>query len=93
MVFEFDKVCRDIYDRIEIWFDIENDPIYSDKFKRRLRWFGYTGIPAFLNFVSIILFFIIFFRIYASAGFEKTVIILLLVIVITLRGLKPKPAI
>lgn len=92
-MFDFEKISRDIYDRIDIYFDVENDPIYSPKFKKRLRWIGYTAIPTFLNIVSIVMLFYIFFRIYNNSGFEKTVVILLLIIILSIRGLKKKPSI
>jgi len=90
-MFDFEKISKDTFDKISIKFGIEdkeNENIYSPRFKKVYFWFGNTGIPAFLNLVSIVLLFIIFFRIFGISGFEKTVIILLLVIIINLRSLK-----
>jgi len=90
-MFDFDKITRDIFDKISLKFGIEdpnNSHIYTNRFKKVYFWFGNTGIPGFLNIVSIILLFYIFFRIYDRSGFEKTLIILLLIIIITLRGIK-----
>lgn len=85
----FEDIAKNIYGRIELWFDIENDPIFSPRFRKAMKWVGYTGIPAFLSIVTIILFFYIYFRIYGKIGFEKTVVSLLIIIVITLRSIKP----
>lgn len=93
---DFDTITRNIFDRISIMFGIEeeeNKHIYSKKFKKIYYWIGYTGIPAFLGFVSIILMFYIFFRAYNRFGFERTMITLMILVVISLRGLKPKPKI
>lgn len=90
-MFDFEKISKDVFDRITIMFGIdekENKHIFSKRFKKVYYWIGYKGIPTFLSIISMILLFVIFFRIYANSGFEKTVIILLLVIILTLRGLK-----
>jgi len=90
-MFDFEKYVSQGFDRISLMFGIEepeNEKIYTKKFKKVYYWFGNTGIPVFLSIVSIVLLFIIFFRIYARRGFDETVIILLLIIIITLRGLK-----
>lgn len=90
-MFDFEKWVSEGFERIGIMFGIdepENEKIYSKRFKKVYRWFGNKGVPAFLSIVSIVLLFWIFFRVYNNSGFEKTVVILLLVIIITLRGLK-----
>lgn len=92
-MFDFSKIVKETFDRITLMFGIEdeeNSKIFSKRFKKVYYWFGETGIPAFLGFVSIILFFYIFFRIYNRSGFEKTVIILLMLVIVTLRGMKFK---
>ncbi len=90
-IFDFEKWVSSGFDRISLMFGIEepeNEKIYTKRFKKVYYWFGNIGIPAFLSIVSIVLLFTIFFRIYGRSGFEKTVIILLLIIIITLRGQK-----
>lgn len=90
-MFDISEISKDVFDKISLMFGIEdeeNKKIYSKRFKKIYYWFGYKGIPSFLSLVSIVLFFYIFFRIYSRSGFEKTVITLLLIIIITLRGLK-----
>lgn len=95
-MFDFDTITRYVFDRISIMFGIdekENEHIYGKKFKKVYYWIGYKGIPAFLNIVSIFLLFFIFFRIYGKLGFERTVITLLILCVISLRAKNKKPSI
>lgn len=92
IIFDFEKFVGSAFNRISLMFGIEDDEnknIYTPRFKKVYYWFGYTGIPAFLSIVSVVLLFVIFFRLYGRLGFEKAVISLLLVIIVTLRGLKP----
>lgn len=86
-MFDIEKISKDVFDRISLMFGIEdeeNEKIFSNRFKKIYYWIGYKGIPAFLSLVSVILFFIIFFRIYGRLGFESTVVLLLLIIIVSL---------
>lgn len=84
----FEEIAKKGMDKIAIWFDLDDKERYSARFRKFIMWWGYKGIPAVLNIASIIILFWIAFRIYGRYGFERTAIVLMLIIIITLRGLK-----
>jgi hypothetical protein len=83
---DFEKYTASAMDRIVAQFKIDTDPIYSPRFRKGIKWFGYSLIPAILSFATVIIMFLIFFRIYGSLGFEKTVITLLVLTLFALNS-------
>jgi len=88
MVLDFHKLSRKATDRIFDYFDLFTDGKYPPRFKKFLEWYGYKFQPVLLSFASTIIMFIIFFRIYDRVGFEKVIIILLILVIISIRSLK-----
>lgn len=89
-MFDFEKLAEKQFWKIWVWLDLDDKKKYSERFRKIIKWWGLKASPFILNITSIILLFYIFFRIYARSGFEKTAIILLLIIIITLRGISQK---
>lgn len=89
-LFDFEKISRKMTDKVFDYFELFTDGKYPKKFKKFIEWYGYKFQPVFLNISSMVLMFWIFFRVYGRVGFEKTIIILMLLIIISLRNLKPK---
>jgi hypothetical protein len=90
MLLDFKNLSKKATDRVFNYFDVFVDGNYPPKFRKFLEWYGYKFQPFLLNISSMIIFFWIFLRIFDRVGFEKTAIILLMIIIITLRGLKWK---
>lgn len=90
MVLDWEKLSKKATDKVFDYFDVFVDGNYPPKFRKFLEWYGYKFQPFFLNIASTMLLFWIFFRIFDRIGFEKTIIIILTIVIITLRGLKFK---
>jgi len=84
----FEKITREIYKKVQKKMKIETDPIFDGRPRKVFNWIGFTGIPSLLIIASIITLFWIYYRIYGIIGFEKTVISLLLLILLSLRAMK-----
>lgn len=66
--------------------NIDTDPIYTPRFRRFIKWFGYSLIPFIFNIATIIVAIYLFNKIMVRVGFEATVITLL--VLIWLKGRK-----
>lgn len=91
MLIDFEWIIKKMFVQIAMWFGIEDDEnkkIYTDKFKKIYWWMGDVGVPAFLSIVSVILLFWIFFRIYGRIGFEKTIITLFIILIVSVGNNK-----
>lgn len=60
--------------------NLEYDPTYSPRFRRFIKWFGYSAIPTIFSFASMIVMLVIFTGLETSIGFQKTAIMLLVLI-------------
>jgi len=83
----FDDWSKKQTDKIFLWFNLDTDPIFSPRFKRFIKWFGYKFNPALLKIASFIILIWIFNKIYTNYGIEKLVIIAFVIIIFTLRGI------
>jgi hypothetical protein len=90
MVLDFQKFSKKATDRVFDYFDVFTDGKYPKKFRKFLEWYGYKFQPVFLSFASTLILFWIFLRVFDRIGFEKTIIILMVLIIITIRTLKNK---
>ena len=83
----FEEYSKKIMDKIVKHFDLDNDPIYPEKFKKFIKWFGYKGMPFILSIATILVLFWIMFRIYDRSGFERVIIIMLILILLAVRNI------
>jgi hypothetical protein len=60
--------------------NIDTDPIFTPRFRKFIKWLGYSAIPFIFNISSIIVKIWLFTKAYNLFGFEKTVIVLLVLI-------------
>lgn len=67
-------------DQILVRMNIDTDPIFTVGFRKFIRWFGYKAIPFVLNIASFIVMVFIFNKVLAAVGFEKTVVLLLVLL-------------
>lgn len=86
----FEEMAKKQMDKIFIKFNIETDPIYTPRFRKFIKFVGYKVVPAILQITTIIVLFWIMFKIYNRSGFEKVMIILNIIIILTLRSLVNK---
>jgi len=86
MVLDWKNISRKATDKVFIHFELFTDGKYPKKFKRFIEWYGYKFQPVLLSLASTMLMFWIFFRIYDRIYFEKTIIILLILVIIAIRG-------
>jgi len=87
MMFDFEKWSKKQTDKIFLYFDIEKDPIYTKRFKRFIRWLGYKFNPALLSVVSFMLLIWIFNKIYVTAGMDKLMVVFMVIVIFSLRGI------
>jgi hypothetical protein len=69
-----------VVDQILVRMNVDTDPIFTQGFRKFIRWFGYKAIPFILNIASFIVMIFIFNKVLATIGFEKTVVILLVLL-------------
>ena len=86
-MFDFEKWTKMQTDKIFLYFNIDDDPIYSSRFKRFIKFIGYTLNPAILSIASFIILIWIFNRINTNYGFERMVIVAMVIIIFSLRGM------
>lgn len=60
--------------------NVDTDPIYTPRFKKFIRWFGYSAIPFVFNIATILVMLFLFNIAYNKIGFERTAIVLLVLI-------------
>lgn len=87
-MFDYKRIVAGLMDRVVIMTKLDIDPNISQKFRKRIKWIGYEALPFILQIATFIVFAWIINRIYLKVGFEKTVIISLYLIIISLRGRK-----
>jgi len=86
----FEEIAKKAMDRIVLFFELEDETKYSKRFKKFIFWMGYKFTPAVISIASAIILFVIAFKIYNKSGFEKTIVILMVLIILSLRNLKSK---
>jgi len=86
-MFDFEKITKRNTDKIIKKYNIDFDPIYTPRFKKFIKWFGYDLIPTIMNFTSFIILAKIFFTIESKSGIETVLIISLIMIVFSLRSI------
>jgi len=84
----WDNFCKKIMDEIVVRLDMNNKEKYPAKLIRGVKFFGYKGIPFLLTVFSLIALEWIMFRVYAHVGFDKTVIVILALILFSIRTIK-----
>jgi len=90
MVLDWQDLSKKATDRVFSYFELFTDGKYPKRFRKFLEWYGYKFQPILLSLSSTLLLFWIFLRVYGRIGFEKTIIILMIIIIITIRTIKPK---
>jgi len=87
-MFDLEKWSKGQTDKIFLWFNLDDDPIYTPRFKRFIKWFGYKLNPFILHIASFIILIWIFNRINTNYGFERVVILGFVIVIFSLRSLK-----
>jgi len=85
---DFDKYTEEAFNHIKVWFNIETDPIFSTRFRKILDFVGYKVIPFIMNVASFIILIWILNRISTNYGFERAVIVGIVIIIFSLKGKK-----
>jgi hypothetical protein len=65
--------------------NIDQDPIYTTKFKKFIRFMGEKFTPFILNIASFFLLLFIFGRILASYGIERLFVLFMVIFVMSLK--------
>jgi len=90
-MFDFDKISKKAFERV---LDITGFnftfPDENSKIRKVVYWYCFKFNPFLLKITTIIAFFWIIHRINLRVGIEQTVIWLLAVLIITMRGLSNK---
>jgi len=89
-MFDFTPILKKGMDKIWLYFGIDDDPIYTPRFKKFIKWFGYTFSPFVMNIASFIILFWIFKRVNANYGIEMAVILGFVIIIFILKGMSGK---
>lgn len=86
-MFDFHEWTKKQTDKIFLWFNIDTDPIFSTRFKKFIKWVGYTFNPFVLSIASFIILVWIFNRINTNYGIEKVLILGFVIIIFSLRSI------
>lgn len=86
-MFDFEKWSKEQTDKIFLWFNVDTDPIYTPRFKKFIKFIGYKLNPFILSIASFIILIWIFNRINNVYGIEKVLILGLVIMIFTLRGM------
>jgi hypothetical protein len=70
-------------DQILVRMNVDTDPIFTPGFRKFIRWFGYRAIPFIFNVATFIVMVYLFNKILDKIGFEKTVVILLVLLLVS----------
>jgi len=86
-MFDFHEISKKHTDKIMDKWNVDTDPIYSTRFKKFIKFLGYSLFPFILSVASFIIMIVILNRIYDMSGMKGVVIIGLTIIIFSLRGL------
>lgn len=86
-MFDFNDWSKKQTDKIFLYFNLDTDPIYTPKFKKFIKFIGYTLNPFILNIASFIILIYIFNRINTNYGMEKVFIVAMVITIFSIRGL------
>jgi len=89
-MFDFTPILKKGMDKIWLYYGIEDDPIYSKKFKRFIKWFAYKFSPFVMNVATFIILLNIFNRVNKAYGIDSVVILGLVIIIFILKGISEK---
>jgi len=70
---------------------VDKEQLFSDKFKRGMKWYAYKFIPALMKIGSFIAIVFAFSHISNKYGFERIIIIGIVAILFSLGSLKNEP--
>lgn len=87
MVLDFEGIMKKNVDKIFAWFNLDDDPIYTTRFKKVIKWFAYKFSPFVLNVASFIILVYIFNKIHDNYGLDKVIIIGFVIIIFSIRSL------
>lgn len=86
-MFDFEKYTKDGVDKIMLYMNIEDDPIYSKGFVKFIKFIGYKLAPFIMSVATFIILINIFNRIATNYGFEKLVVLLSVILITMLKGI------
>lgn len=86
-MFDFENIMKKNMDKVFAHYNIDTDPIYSNQFRKGIRWFAYKFSPFVLNIASFIILVWILNKINTAVGFEKTIIVVSVIVIFTLRSI------
>jgi len=87
-MFDYEKYTALGMDKVVSITKLDTDENLTPKFRKRIKWVGYTFTPFVLKITTTIVFIYIVSKIYTGSGYEKTVLFLLTLILLSLRGKK-----
>lgn len=85
MLIDFHGISKRMTDRLFERMQIDTDPIYSERFKKFLRWLGYHFNPFLMSFASFLVLLWMFNRVVESFGIEKLLVIFMAIFVMSMR--------
>ena len=84
-MFDFEEITRKNTDKIIKKHNIDTDPIFTPRFRKFIKWFGYTFIPMMMGFASFIVLAKILFALKDRMGIDGVIVIGLIMIIFSLR--------
>lgn len=89
-MFNITKFSKKATDKVLLYMNFFDDNPEQSRFGRFIIWYGYKFQPFFINIAMMVVFFYIIHRIYGKYDFERTMIWLIAVLILTMRGLSNK---
>jgi len=86
-MFDFNEISKKQTDKVMKKWNVDNDPIYTKKFKKIFKFIGYSIFPFVLSVASFLVMLRIFYLVKSRGGIEGVVILGITIIIFTIRGL------
>lgn len=85
MLIPFEDYCEKITDKIFMYFNLEHDDRYGEKFKKTIRFIGTKLAPFILHIASFIILYNIFQRVHDSFGMDRLIILFMVIFIMSNR--------
>jgi hypothetical protein len=87
---DFDGIAEKNMNKICAYFNLDGNEIYSPRFRRFIKFFGYKFLPFVLNIAGFIIMIMIFQRILKASGIETLFIVVSVIIIFSLGDISAK---
>ncbi len=89
-MFNFEGWYKRQTEKIFDYMGLDDDPVYTPKFKKFIKFIAFKLNPFILSVASFIILYWILQRIETNYGFERMITLVCVIVIFTLRGISSK---